>query len=70
MGGHTEVLKCAVGLCKYLEPRLLDKPFEKVMRILASIPPELQNPHAIIESAESVKLAPGDVAKLAAMDLH
>jgi hypothetical protein len=69
VGGHPEVLRCAVGLARYLEPRLLGRPFERVMRTLAAVPSELQNPYAVVECAEAVKLTASDMAKLAAMDL-
>ncbi len=69
VGGHPEVLRCAVGLARYLEPRLLGRPFERVMRTLANVPPEFQNPFAVVECAEAVKLTAADMAKLAAMDL-
>lgn len=68
VGGHPEVVKCAVGLVKHLEQRMLGKPFERVMRILASVPKELQNPFAILDAAQSVKLTVSDVIKLTAME--
>lgn len=69
IGGHAEILKCAVGLTKFLENRLLYRSFERVMRTLGTIPSEYQNPYGVLEAAESVKLIPSDLAKLATMDM-
>jgi hypothetical protein len=68
VGGHEEVLRCVLGLMRYLEPRLLDCSFEGAFHLLTRVPPELRNEFAITEAIDAVKLAPQDVAALAGLE--
>jgi len=68
IGGHAEVLRACIGLMKHLEPRLMGRPFERIMRVLTQVPPSMRNPFAITASIESVRFQSSELAKLAALD--
>jgi len=68
IGGHAELLRCCVGLVRYLEPALLGRPFERVVRTLARVPPELQDPFALAAAVDAVRFVKGEMTRLAALD--
>ena len=68
VGGHAELLRCVVGLLRHLEPRLLGRPFESVMRTLTRVPDDLRNSFAIVAAVEGVRFTQAEMARLAALD--
>jgi hypothetical protein len=68
IGGHAEVLRCCIGLMKHLEPRLLGRPFERVVRTLTNVPGSMRNGYALAAAVDGVKFQGSEMKRLVALD--
>ena len=69
IGGHREVLRCAVGLMLLLGPRIRScSSLEDARKILVHVPGDLRSEFALCACIDAVKLRPGDEDLLLALE--